>query len=96
MACYAIAQSTITDHAQMERYIADAIPTLEAHGVKILAFDDAPTVIEATVEHARTVLLEFESEQAFRAWYDSAEYRAARELRESASAGSFILVKGTE
>ena len=94
MAVYAIAQGRIGDRQQFDRYVAQAIPTLEAHRVKLVALDEAPAVIEGTVEYLRTVVLEFESVRAFHAWYDSEEYRAARELRRDASAGSFILVKG--
>lgn len=94
MSVYAIAQGRIEDRQQFDRYVAQAIPTLEAHRVKLLALDEAPAVIEGRVEYPRTVILEFESVQAFHAWYDSAEYRAARKLRREAHVGTFILVKG--
>jgi uncharacterized protein (DUF1330 family) len=96
MSVYAIAQASVDDQETLDEYVAAAMPILQVHKVKILAFDESPAMIEGNVEHPRTVILEFESEQAFYAWYDSAEYRAARKLRENASRGTFILVEGLD
>jgi uncharacterized protein (DUF1330 family) len=93
MSCYAIAQSSVTDPEQLDRYLAAAMPTLVSHGVTVLAFDEAPTAIEGDLEHPRIVILKFETEQAFYDWYDSPEYCAARELRKDAAVGTFTLVK---
>ncbi len=94
MSVLAIAQGRVNDRALMDEYVALAIPTVEAHDGKVLAFDEAPTLIEGTTDYPRTVVLEFESEQAFYRWYDSPEYRAARPLREKAAEGTFTLVQG--
>ena len=59
MTVYAIAQSQTTDQKALDAYVALAVPTLEAHNVKVLALDDSPTNIEGAIEHARTVILEF-------------------------------------
>jgi len=96
MSVYAIAQASVDDQETLDEYVAAAMPILRAHQVKILSFDEAPTMIEGSVEHPRTVILEFDSEQAFHDWYQSAEYQAARKLRENASRGTFILVKGLD
>jgi uncharacterized protein (DUF1330 family) len=94
MPVYAIAQGRIGNRQQFDQYVAAAVPTLQAHRARLIALDEAPVVIEGDVTYPRTVILEFESEQAFHDWYDSAEYRAARKLRQDASTGTFILVKG--
>jgi uncharacterized protein (DUF1330 family) len=96
MTVYAIAQASVDDQDTLDEYVAAAMPILQAHEVKILSFDESPTMIEGSVEHPRTVILEFESEQAFHRWYESPEYQVARRLRENASRGSFILVKGLD
>jgi len=96
MTVYAIAQASVDDQETLDEYVAAAMPILQAHQVKILSFDEAPTMIEGRVEHPRTVILEFESERAFHTWYESPEYQAARKLRENASRGTFILVKGLD
>jgi len=96
MTVYAIAQASVDDQETLDEYVAAAIPILQAHQVKMLSFDESPAMIEGSVEHPRTVILEFESEQAFHVWYESPEYQAARRLRENASRGTFILVKGLD
>ena len=70
-----------------------AASTLIAHDAKVLAVDESPVFVEGSVEYPRTVVIEFESETAFRRWYDSPEYTAAREHRLDAAKGTFILVK---
>jgi uncharacterized protein (DUF1330 family) len=96
MKFYAIAQSRVTDSEQLNKYVAAASPTLAAHNIKILAYDEAPIVVEGALELPRTVILEFDSRQAFYDWYESPEYRAARELRLDAAIGHFILVQGID
>jgi uncharacterized protein (DUF1330 family) len=96
MKVYAIAQSRVTDPEQLNKYVAAASPTLAAHKIKILAYDEAPVVIEGVVDQPRTVILEFDSRQAFYDWYESPEYQAARELRLDAAVGHFILVQGVD
>ena len=94
MPVYAIAQGRIVNRQQFDLYVAAAIPTLQAHRVRLVALDETPAVIEGAIEYPRTVILEFESERAFHDWYDSPEYTAARQLRRHASLGTFILVNG--
>jgi uncharacterized protein (DUF1330 family) len=93
MPVYAIAQGRIEDQEQFAAYLEQATPTLIEHGARVLALDDSPAVIEGEVDFPRTVVIEFESEAAFRRWYDSPEYTAARALRMGAARGTFILVQ---
>ncbi len=94
MTVYAIAQGTITDREQFSRYLAKSGATLAAYGIHLLAVDEAPIAVEGELDHPRTVILSCESEADFYRWYDSPEYRAARQERETASVGRFLLVKG--
>ena len=59
MPVYAIAQGTCVNRALHDDYVAKAIPTLEAHGAKILAFSEDPDVVEGKLVDKRFVLLEF-------------------------------------
>ena len=94
MSAYAILQGRITDPEQFNQYIEKAGPTLGNHSVKLLAMDEAPTVVEGPVNYLRTVILEFDSEDHFKRWYESPEYRDAHNLRLAASEGTFVLVHG--
>jgi uncharacterized protein (DUF1330 family) len=94
MTVYAIAQGRIEDQAQFSQYLARSGATLEAYGVRLLALDEAPIVVEGEADYPRTVILQFDSEAHFRRWYDSPEYRDARRYRDCAAVGRFLLVKG--
>ena len=94
MTVYAVAQARVTDPAQLDSYVAAASPTLHAHDARVIAFDEAVTVIEGETDRPRVVILEFDDAAAFHAWYDSPEYQAAKKLREDASVGTFLLVEG--
>ena len=94
MAVYVVAQGRITDRKVLDEYVDKAISTLDAHGALVVAFDENPQVIEGTTETPRTVILEFSSHEAFRAWYDSPEYQAILLLRLSAAPGTIIVANG--
>jgi uncharacterized protein (DUF1330 family) len=54
-------------------------------GVTILAVETAPRVIEGTWYGDQTVVLEFDSVDAARAWYESEGYQKAAKLRQAAA-----------
>ena len=66
----------------------------EKYGARFLVRGGQTTVLEGDRQPARVVLLEFDDVEAARRWYDSPEYREARDVRQSASTASFILVEG--
>ena len=76
------------------RNSAATAPTIQASGGRVLGFDESPEVVEGEVEHPRTVILEFASREAFRAWYDSDAYQAILPLRIKSAPGSLIVVSG--
>jgi uncharacterized protein (DUF1330 family) len=94
MPVYAIAQGTLVNRALHDDYVAKAIPTLEAHGAKILAFTEDPVVVEGPIANKRFVLLEFASREAFHAWYRSPEYQAILQMRLESVPGTFVLIGG--
>ena len=59
---------------------------------KLVAVDDDPIVIEGDWHGSRVVILEFEDEAAFHAWYDSPEYQSALQIRLAASDSRSALV----
>lgn len=93
MPVYFIARGTIVDQAKHDAYVAAALPTLEGT-CKILAVDFATEAIEGELSNARTVMLEFESKEAFRAWYDSPEYQKILPMRLESVQGTAVLVEG--
>jgi uncharacterized protein (DUF1330 family) len=91
---YVVAQGRIENRKLIDEYVGKALPTIQAHGGCVLGFDEAPEMVEGTVDHPRTVILEFESREAFRNWYDSPEYQAILSMRLEGAPGTLILVQG--
>ena len=96
MPVYAIAQGRIENREMLNEYVAKVIPTIESGGGRILGFDESPEVVEGELEHPRTVILEFPSREAFRAWYESADYQAILPLRLESTPGTLIVVDGLQ
>ena len=94
MGVFVVAQGRIENREQLDQYVEKALPTIDAHGGRVVAFDEQPTVVEGTVEFPRTVILEFETQDAFRAWYESPEYQAILPVRLAAMPGTLIVAKG--
>jgi uncharacterized protein (DUF1330 family) len=94
MSVYVIVQGKIEDRGLLDQYVAKAGPAIRAHQGRTIAFDEEPEVIEGKIEYPRTVVVEFPSTTAFRAWYDSPEYQAILPLRLKATRGTLIVARG--
>ncbi len=94
MSVYVIAQGRVDDRAMLDRYISKVVPTIQAGGGKILGVAETPEVVEGELAFPRTVILEFESREAFRSWYDSADYQEILPLRLESAPGTLIVVDG--
>jgi uncharacterized protein (DUF1330 family) len=94
MSVYVVAQGRIEDRKKLDEYVGKAFPTIQAGGGRVVGYDETPEVVEGEVAHPRTVILEFPSKEAFRAWYDSPDYQAILPLRLESTPGSMIIVNG--
>ena len=94
MPVYVVAQGRIEDREMLNEYVGKALPTVASSGGRVLAYDESPEIVEGKVNHPRTVILEFPSREAFRAWYDSDAYQALLPLRLQSTPGSLIVVNG--
>jgi uncharacterized protein (DUF1330 family) len=93
MPVYFIAQVQINDQAGYQAY-QEAAGKAPFEGVKVLAMDDKPEVIEGKWAGPKTVILEFESEAKMKAWYDSPAYQAAARIRWKATDSNVVMVRG--
>jgi uncharacterized protein (DUF1330 family) len=89
-----VAQGRIENREMLNEYVSKVVPTIQAGGGRILGFDESPEIVEGEVGHPRTVILEFPSRDAFRAWYDSDGYQAILPLRLESTPGTLIVVNG--
>ncbi len=92
MPVYVVAQSRIEKREMLDEYVGKALPTIQAGGGRVLAYAESPEVVEGELAHPRTVLLEFPSHEAFRAWYDSDAYQAILPLRLESAPGTLFVV----
>jgi uncharacterized protein (DUF1330 family) len=93
---YVIVTEAINDPAGMRAYGRAVGASLAEGGATVLVVDSKPQVLEGEWHGNQTVVLEFESVEAARAWYDSASYGEAMPLRHAAADSNFVIVSGFE
>ncbi|MBL7501497.1 DUF1330 domain-containing protein [Frankia sp. CNm7] len=93
---YVIVTEAIKDPAGMEAYSRASAPSMIESGAKVLSVDTQPQLLEGTWHGNRTVLVEFESVEAARAWYESAGYEKAKPLRWAAADSNAVILTGFE
>ncbi|WP_024804332.1 DUF1330 domain-containing protein [Nocardia sp. BMG51109] len=91
---YVIFTEAVKDPEGMKAYAKAAAPATGANGVRVLAVDSTPDVLEGTWHGDQTVILEFESVEAARAWYNSPEYEKAKPLRHAAADTNVAIISG--
>jgi uncharacterized protein (DUF1330 family) len=91
---YIIAQIEVHDPEQYADYRAAVPATIEAYGGRFLVRGGEAEVLEGDWQPSRIVVLEFDSPEQARAWYESEEYREPMALRQRTSKGSLVLVPG--
>jgi len=94
MSVYFIVNSTITDPAGVEKYVAAAGATLAGHEMTLRVVSNDAETIEGQPAGARMVIIEFPDRAAFRAWYDSEAYQAIVGLRLASTDGFAVLADG--
>jgi uncharacterized protein (DUF1330 family) len=94
MPAYLIAEVEVLDHKQFENYKQMAPPTIAAYGGKYLARGGPLETLEGEEISKRIVIVEFESSERAKEWWNSAEYREAKQLRQRSAKTTMILVEG--
>ncbi len=91
---YIIAEVTVTNEAQMVEYRQWSTRAMQEHGAEVLVRGGTIAPLEGGWAPQRVVVLKFSSLAAARAYYDSATYTHARQLREGAGSIRMIAVEG--
>jgi uncharacterized protein (DUF1330 family) len=91
---YVILTEAINDPGRMKAYGKAAMPAMGQGGCTILSVDRAPHVLEGDWHGDQTVVLEFESVGAARAWYESEAYQKAAKLRQAAADCNAVIISG--
>ncbi len=94
MAAYVIVDVKIKDPVAYENYKKMTPGSLAAYGGRFVVRGGKTDVLEGPWQPGRIVVLEFDSAERARAWWDSEEYREARSLRQRVADTNMILVDG--
>lgn len=94
MKSYVIANIDVKDPQRYAEYVKLTPGTIAPFDGRFIARGGRAEKLEGDMAVNRIVLLEFPSFEQAKAWYDSAGYRVAMAIRQSASTGSLILVEG--
>ena len=94
MSAYVVVQVDIKDPARYEDYRKLVPASLEKYGGKFLVRGGKTHTMEGGWAPKRFVLVEFPSVEQAKAWWDSPEYRAARDLRWATSDSQLIIAEG--
>lgn len=94
MSAYIIAQATVTDPQAYEEYKKLAATAVASYGGRYVVRGGATHLLEGNWSPPRLVILEFESADQARRFYNSPEYQAARQARQGAASMNMLVVEG--
>ena len=94
MSVYFIVNSTITDPAVLDEYVAAAGATLAGVDMTLRVVTNEAEIVEGQPAGARVVIIEFPDRDAFHAWYDSPAYQAIIGMRLASTEGFAVLADG--
>jgi uncharacterized protein (DUF1330 family) len=94
MAVYVIANVSVTDPERFAEYGQGVPASIALYGGTYLVRGGAVEVKEGSWRPRRLVIIQFESMERFRAWYDGPEYAALKPIREQAAESDLIVVQG--
>jgi len=94
MPTYLIADIDVRDPEAYEEYRRQVSAIITAHGGRYLVRGGATEVLEGTWHPHRTIVLEFPSMAALKAFWASPEYRPLRAIRERAARSNLVAVEG--
>jgi uncharacterized protein (DUF1330 family) len=92
---YVIARVTVTDPEAYAEYAKGATEAIKKYNGRPLARGGTYEALEGEVR-PRNVVIEFDSMEQARRYYQSPEYQAAKAKRDGACVAEFVLVEGAE
>jgi uncharacterized protein (DUF1330 family) len=92
MAAYILVEVAIHSPLLYEKYKEKTPTSLQAFEGKFVLRGMPVVALEGTWDHDRLVLLEFPNREKALAWYHSAAYQEAKQIRDKASTARFLLI----
>lgn len=94
MSAYVVAQIEITDPDRYAQYVKQVPATIARYGGRYLARGGKAEALEGRLAGQRVAIVEFDSYERAKDWYESDDYRGPKALRQGASISSLVLVDG--
>jgi len=94
MAAYVVVEVDVKDPERYADYRTMVPASLAVYGGKYLIRGGQVENLEGDWEPQRFVMIQFESVDQAKRWWDSEEYRQARDLRQATSDTRMIVVEG--
>jgi len=94
MAAYVIAMVNVTDNDKYKKYMVKASQACAEYGGKYLVRGGETEIMEGGFPCTRVVVLEFESSQRARDFYNSEQYQAGKKERAGAADFNMMIVDG--
>lgn len=94
MAAYLIVDIEVTDPAGMEEYRKGVGATLAQYGGKVRAVGGRIEVLEGDWQPKGMVVVEFDSMEQAKRWYQSPEYAPLIPVRQRSAQANLVLVEG--
>ena len=94
MPAYLIANVDIKDVKKFKEYLRATPSIIKKHGGKFLVRGGDFEVYEGNWNPKRFVIVEFESMQKAKQFYDSPEYEEVKKLRQSSAYTDWVFVEG--
>ena len=93
---YFIITEEIKDEDGLNAYSGKAVPTILQSGGKLIVVERNAEVLEGEWHGTQTIIVEFDSVDAARAWYNSDAYQAVIGERHAAADSNAVIVGGFE
>lgn len=94
MPAYVVVEIQINDPAIYEEYKRLAPPSIAQHGGRYIVRGGTAETLEGQWAPKRFVMLEFDSVDRAKKWWNSPEYAAAKALRQKCATTQMIVVSG--
>jgi uncharacterized protein (DUF1330 family) len=94
MPAYVVVEIEVTDPIKYEKYKQLAPASIRKYGGRYLVRGGSVETLEGKWTPRRFVILQFDSMQQAKAWWDSPEYREAKLLRQASARTEMICAPG--
>jgi uncharacterized protein (DUF1330 family) len=91
---YVIVDIEILDQSKFDKYRQIAASSIQQYGGTYVVRGGRIELLEGDRKPQRLTIVEFDSFERAKAWYDSPEYAPAKTIRQEASRGKILIVEG--